>query len=127
VLILDEATSALDVLAAGMVRETVARLVFGDEKERVGSSPSASSDRLNEDGTAKSPGWLRARGRGVKGKEKRRQMTVIVITHAREMMSVASHIVVLDKGRVVEEGGYGELKRKRGGAFARMLRGEALE
>jgi ATP-binding cassette subfamily B (MDR/TAP) protein 1 len=34
---------------------------------------------------------------------------------------------VLDKGRGVEEGGYGELKRKRGGAFARMLRGEALE
>jgi ATP-binding cassette subfamily B (MDR/TAP) protein 1 len=127
ILILDEATSALDIVAAGMVRETIARLVFGDEKERVGSSPSASSDRLNEDGTAKSPGWLRARGRGVKGKEKRRQMTVIVITHAREMMSVASHIVVLDKGRVVEEGGYGELKRKRGGAFARMLRGEALE
>jgi ATP-binding cassette subfamily B (MDR/TAP) protein 1 len=52
-------------------------------------------------------------------------MTVIIITHAREMMSIAEHIIMLDKGRVVEEGGYADLKRKRGGAFARLLRGEA--
>ena len=40
-------------------------------------------------------------------------------------MSVAEHIVMLDKGRVVEEGGYLELKRRRGGRFAKLLGGEA--
>jgi ATP-binding cassette subfamily B (MDR/TAP) protein 1 len=32
---------------------------------------------------------------------------------------------MLDKGRVVEEGSYADLKRRRGGRFAKLLRGEA--
>ncbi|KAF2868020.1 multidrug resistance protein-like protein 2 [Massariosphaeria phaeospora] len=56
--------------------------------------------------------------------EKGRHMTVIIITHAREMMSIAEHIIMLDKGRVVEEGSFDELKRKRG-QFSRLLRGDA--
>jgi ATP-binding cassette subfamily B (MDR/TAP) protein 1 len=31
---------------------------------------------------------------------------------------------MLDKGRVVEQGSFGELKRKKEGSFARLLRGE---
>jgi ATP-binding cassette subfamily B (MDR/TAP) protein 1 len=54
----------------------------------------------------------------------KKQMTVIIITHAREMMAIAEHIVMLDRGKVVEEGGFLELKRKKGGAFGRLLRGE---
>jgi ATP-binding cassette subfamily B (MDR/TAP) protein 1 len=49
-------------------------------------------------------------------------MTVIIITHAREMMAIAGHIVVMDKGRVVERGGFKELKKK-GSAFELLLRG----
>jgi ATP-binding cassette subfamily B (MDR/TAP) protein 1 len=59
--------------------------------------------------------------------EKRKRMTVIILTHAREMMAIAENIVMLDRGRVVEEGSFEELKRKRRGPFARLLRGEQLE
>jgi ATP-binding cassette subfamily B (MDR/TAP) protein 1 len=52
-------------------------------------------------------------------------MTVIIITHAREMMMIADHIIMLDKGRVIEEGSFSELKKKKGSAFGRLLRGEA--
>jgi ATP-binding cassette subfamily B (MDR/TAP) protein 1 len=31
---------------------------------------------------------------------------------------------MLDQGRVVEQGSFGELKKRRGGAFGRLLRGE---
>jgi len=50
-------------------------------------------------------------------------MTVIIITHVREMMAIAEHIVVLDQGSVVEQGSFNELKRKRQSAFGRLLRG----
>lgn len=79
VLVLDEATSALDMESAGVVRESVRRLV-------------------REGG-----------------------LTVVIITHAREMMEVAERVVVLEGGRVVEEGGFGELRGRRGGRFARLL------
>ena len=39
-------------------------------------------------------------------------------------MAIAEHVVMLDKGRVVEEGKFGVLKNKKDGAFARLLRGE---
>lgn len=82
VLIFDEATSALDVESAGMVRESVRRLL----REREGG------------------------------------LTVVLITHAREMMEIAERVVMLDAGRVVEEGSFGELV-ERGGMFANLLRG----
>ncbi|KAF3050737.1 hypothetical protein E8E11_007879 [Didymella keratinophila] len=127
VLVLDEATSALDVVAANQIRDTVARLVSNEEEDDESNYRGTDGGDKLDVSIDRSPGWMRARGRAKKGKEKKKQMTVVIITHAREMMSVASHVVVLDKGRVVEEGGYGELKRKRGGGFARMLRGEAVE
>jgi len=43
------------------------------------------------------------------------------------MMAMAEHIVMLDKGRVVEKGSYKDLKRKKGGAFGRLLMGETTE
>lgn len=136
VLILDEATSALDAVAASTIRETVQRLVFASASDNDETAESPLSPRSRPGGVwtdknwkasdgVMSPGWMRARGKGAKSKEKKKQMTVIIITHAREMMSIAKHIIMLDKGRVVEEGGYAELKRKRGGAFAKLLRGKA--
>ena len=97
VLILDEATSALDVESAGVVRDTIHRLVLG-------TRGSSEGDKEVESDFA-APG-----------------MTVIIITHAREMMAIADHIVMLDSGKVVEEGSFDELRRKRG-PFARLLRG----
>jgi ATP-binding cassette subfamily B (MDR/TAP) protein 1 len=102
VLILDEATSALDVESAGIVRDTVQKLV---------------SSRTGEQGRIAPNGKGKARM-----SDEGRNMTVIIITHAREMMAVAEKVIVLDKGRVVEEGGFDELKRRRG-PFARLLRG----
>jgi len=47
-------------------------------------------------------------------------LTVIIITHAKEMMEVAENVVVMDKGRMVEEGPYERL-RERNGELRRML------
>ncbi|KAI9816023.1 MAG: hypothetical protein M1827_002015 [Pycnora praestabilis] len=60
--------------------------------------------------------------RSLVGREGGTGMTVLIITHSREMMMVAENIVVLDRGRVVEEGSFDDLMRKRG-EFARLLSG----
>ncbi|KAF2140981.1 uncharacterized protein K452DRAFT_319263 [Aplosporella prunicola CBS 121167] len=53
-------------------------------------------------------------------------MTVIIITHSREMMAIAEQVVMLGDGKVLEMGGFEELKRRRG-AFARLLKGGELD
>jgi len=52
--------------------------------------------------------------------EKGQGMTVIIITHAVEMIQFAENVVVLEQGRVVEEGSYQAL-RDRPGQLRRML------
>ncbi|KAK5276594.1 ATP-dependent permease, partial [Cryomyces antarcticus] len=49
-------------------------------------------------------------------------MTVLIITHSRDMMRIAQNIVMLDQGQVVEEGGFDELMARKG-EFARLLSG----
>ena len=49
-------------------------------------------------------------------------MTVIIITHSREMMEVADNIIVLLSGSVAEQGSFDELMR-RGGELRRLLSG----
>jgi ATP-binding cassette subfamily B (MDR/TAP) protein 1 len=123
ILILDEATSALDVASAGIVRDTIRSLVRTNPISPTSPSFLARSRSGGVfDRTALLRGSLAARA--AKGKEPQRVMTVIIITHAREMMAIAEHIVMLDKGRVVEQGRWGELKRRKEGPFARLLRGE---
>jgi len=51
-----------------------------------------------------------------------RAITVLIITHSRDMMDIAEHIVVLDQGQIVEEGGFEELLAK-GGALSNLLSG----
>ncbi|KAF1913806.1 P-loop containing nucleoside triphosphate hydrolase protein [Ampelomyces quisqualis] len=144
ILVLDEATSALDILSAGVVRDTIKNLLR-DKSLAQTYTPSVSShsrtagfcahdEERQRSCSPMSPGsrtggfWddkvLESGCAGRKGKEPRKRMTVIIITHAREMMAIAEHVVMLDKGRVVEQGSFGELKRKKGGAFGRLLRGE---
>jgi ATP-binding cassette subfamily B (MDR/TAP) protein 1 len=130
VLVLDEATSALDVESAGVVRDTIKQLlgITSTATQSVVSSPpriprSHRSGGLWEDAKPMEAGFRG--GGGGKGKEPKKKMTVVIITHAREMMAIAEHIVMLHKGRVVEQGSFKELKRKKGGAFGRLLRGES--
>ena len=51
-----------------------------------------------------------------------RTMTVVIITHSREMMEIAENIVVLDKGMIVEQGVFEELLAKNG-ALTNLLTG----
>ena len=45
-------------------------------------------------------------------------MTVIIITHAREMMEIADRVVVIDQGQVVDDGRLSELVHR--GSFHRL-------
>ena len=110
ILILDEATSALDSLSADIVRNTIRSLIV-----RKGDRESA--------GTQEIPNMSNTRG----GMNPRHRTTVVIITHSQAWMELADQIIMLEQGRVVEQGSYGELKSKRGGAFAKLLRaGERL-
>ncbi|KAL4973962.1 P-loop containing nucleoside triphosphate hydrolase protein [Aspergillus desertorum] len=48
-------------------------------------------------------------------------LTVVIITHAREMMEVADDVMVLEDGRVVEEGPYRALSRKSHGKLRSLI------
>ena len=54
--------------------------------------------------------------------DRSRAMTVIIITHHKDMMEIAENIVVLDKGIIVEQGGFDELLAKNG-ALTNLLTG----
>ncbi|KAL6712575.1 ATP-dependent permease [Coniothyrium glycines] len=134
ILILDEATSALDAASANIIRETISKLVKdarpNSEATLLASppvSPRFRSGRFWDDKDW--GGYHDYEGKGKlnatsAGTTRRKQMTVIIITHAQEMMSIADHIIMLDQGRVVEQGPFAELSRRKGGAFGRLLRGE---
>ena len=96
VLILDEATSALDPASAEVVRDTIARLMKEGVRAQVGGH----------------------------GEENRRgKITVLVITHSRQMMEICERAVVLERGRVVEEGRFEDLVERRWGKLRQLLSG----
>lgn len=51
----------------------------------------------------------------------RRDMTVIIITHAREMIEIADHVIVLDQGVVVEDGAFSTLSQRVGGKLYALV------
>ncbi|EXJ81375.1 hypothetical protein A1O3_07666 [Capronia epimyces CBS 606.96] len=53
--------------------------------------------------------------------QKEQRLTVVVVTHAKEMMAFADHVVVLGQGIVVEQGSFPELLSRRA-ALWEMLR-----
>lgn len=57
-------------------------------------------------------------------KENLKDISVMMITHSKEMMKVADRLVVLNNGRVVEEGTYQDLYRKRGEMFRIVTAGQ---
>ncbi|KAL1850848.1 ATP-dependent permease [Paecilomyces lecythidis] len=80
ILVLDEVTSSLDAASAGIVRQTLRKLVA----ERSG-------------------------------------LTVIIVSHSREMMDIADKIVVMEQGAIVEEGSYSGLMQREGGSLRRLV------
>ena len=52
--------------------------------------------------------------------------TIVVVTHAREMMEVADRVVMMGDGGIVEEGSFEALMESRG-EFWRLLNGEGVE
>lgn len=48
-------------------------------------------------------------------------LTVIIITHSKEMIKIANHVVVLDQGTVVEDGPYQALAKVKGGKLNERL------
>lgn len=53
----------------------------------------------------------------------RGDLTVLIITHAKEMIEIADHVVVLDHGVVVEDGPYELLVERVGGKLNELLSG----
>lgn len=51
----------------------------------------------------------------------RRGLTVIIITHAKEMIEIADHVIVLDQGVVVEDGPYRVLAQRVGGKLYELI------
>lgn len=51
-------------------------------------------------------------------------LTVIIITHAKEMMDIADNVVVLEQGCVVEKGPYEVLARRAGGKLRALIENE---
>ncbi|RAK86501.1 ABC a-pheromone efflux pump AtrD [Aspergillus costaricaensis CBS 115574] len=54
----------------------------------------------------------------------RKGLTVLIITHARDMMEIADNVIVIDKGRVVEAGKYKVLARRQGGKLRALIEEE---
>lgn len=51
----------------------------------------------------------------------RKNLTVIIITHSKEMIEIADHVVVLDQGVVVEDGPYRALSQRPGGKLYELI------
>ncbi|KAF3017747.1 hypothetical protein E8E14_005954 [Neopestalotiopsis sp. 37M] len=103
-LVLDEPTSALDPDAAEDIQRTITQLI-----QPADNGPLAPSWRpcdsirghVNGGSTVKSLGQESA-------------IAVVLITHSVELMKVCDKIAVIDDGRVVEQGTFGELLNTNG-------------
>ncbi|KAG9238241.1 ABC transporter-like protein [Amylocarpus encephaloides] len=60
-----------------------------------------------------------------KGRDGGDEMAVVIVSHTVEVMRIASRVVVVDEGRVVEEGGFDELVAK-GGRLSKLMGMEGL-
>lgn len=57
----------------------------------------------------------------------RNDLTVIIITHSKDMMEIADHVIVLDQGVVVEAGSYATLSQRLDGKLYELIHDPAGE
>ncbi|KAI1086788.1 P-loop containing nucleoside triphosphate hydrolase protein [Rostrohypoxylon terebratum] len=100
ILLLDEPTSALDPESAEAVRRTIEHLMQSSRTRTHDNNSSFDIFSTNQ--------------------KKSRGLSVIVITHSKEMMRMADRVVVLDEGTMAETGSYDELFERRG-RFAELV------
>ncbi|KIW42609.1 uncharacterized protein PV06_06141 [Exophiala oligosperma] len=98
--------AGLGVSGGQAQRIVIARALVRDPKILILDEATSALDRESADTVRTS----------IMGLVRRKQstMTVIVITHAREMMTFADQVVVMENGTAVEEGPYRDLIRKKG-------------
>jgi ATP-binding cassette subfamily B (MDR/TAP) protein 1 len=112
VLVLDEPSSALDAESTRIIRDTISRITTkeprGEDSRR---SPATGRGAVRRD-------WYYERGY----ENADMDTAVILITHSVEMMRVADKIIVMEEGRVVQEGRFEDLARRRG-PFSRLIAG----
>ena len=59
--------------------------------------------------------------------EKKRRMTAVVVTHdIRSAQAFADRVVLMDKGKIVAEGGFAELQKSKDAFVTRVLAGRVL-
>ena len=110
VIVADEPTASLDAEGAEGVREVFARLVR-DNRTVNGSGVEGMKGGDGKD-----------RQKGGDGMEGQKGMAIVVVTHSKEMMRIADRVVMVEGGRVVEEGRFEELMAK-GGRFRGLVNG----
>ncbi|KAI1098551.1 P-loop containing nucleoside triphosphate hydrolase protein [Jackrogersella minutella] len=93
-LVLDEPTSALDAESAEAVRHTIESLMLSARTSVYDGESSFDIFATN--------------------RVRYQELSVIVVTHSKEMMRMSDRIVVIDQGRAVETGSYDELFAKKG-------------
>lgn len=102
-------------------RVSIARALVRKPELLVLDEPTSSLDAEGAEGVRKAVRRLMGRTRqGGQGEG----LTIVIITHSREMMKIVGRIAVMDEGFVAEEGAFEELLA-RGGNFTALLGGGA--
>lgn len=100
-------------------------LLSGGQRQRVALAQALIRDPrilvLDEATSALDSGTERRIQAAVERAAAKRDTTVICIAHRLSTIRAADNIIVMEAGRVVEEGAYDDLVAKEGGAFARMV------
>lgn len=102
-------------------RVSIARALVRGPKLLVLDEPTSSLDADGADAVRRAMQGLMEQGRLVQAGP---ELTIVTITHSREMMRMVGRIVVMHEGYVAEEGGFEDLLARRG-EFAALLGGGA--
>lgn len=96
-------------------RIAIARALYRDPSVLIMDEATSSLDSVSEGFVKRTLEYLRGEGK-----------TVIIITHRLSTISIADRIIILEKGKVVQEGTHNELLRSEG-PYLNMLSHQTLE
>ncbi|KIW94749.1 uncharacterized protein Z519_04726 [Cladophialophora bantiana CBS 173.52] len=114
--VIGEGGGGLGISGGQAQRIVIARALIRDPKILILDEATSALDRESAQVIRESIARL--------SREKGRKLTVIVVTHAREMMEVADHVVVMEEGGVIEQGSFTELVEKRRKFWALLNAGD---